>query len=90
MTRYNLAPAVSVDGDTAPGYSSGQSLTTMEKLASETLPRGYTTEWTGIAYQQRYAGNTAGLGTPFSPSYSYSLDATGSLASSIMSNAGPK
>ncbi len=35
-------------------------------------------------------GNTAGVGTPFSPSYSYSLDATGSLASSIMSNAGPK
>jgi len=35
-------------------------------------------------------GNTAGLGTPFSPSYSYSLEATGSLASSIMSNAGPK
>jgi pectate lyase len=35
-------------------------------------------------------GNTAGLGTPFSPSYSYALDATGSLASSIMSNAGPK
>jgi len=35
-------------------------------------------------------GNTTGVGTPFSPSYSYSLDATGSLASSIMSNAGPK
>ncbi len=35
-------------------------------------------------------GNTAGVGSPFSPSYSYSLDATGSLASSIMSSAGPK
>jgi hydrophobe/amphiphile efflux-1 (HAE1) family protein len=61
VTRYNLAPAVAVDGDTAPGYSSGQSLTTMEKAAAEALPRGYGFEWTGIAYQQKYAGNTAAL-----------------------------
>jgi hydrophobe/amphiphile efflux-1 (HAE1) family protein len=61
VTRYNLAPAVAVDGDTAPGYSSGQSLVTMEKLAAETLPRGFEVEWTGIAYQQKFAGNTAGV-----------------------------
>jgi len=61
VVRYNLAPAVEVDGDTAPGYSTGASLTTMEKLAAETLPRGFTYEWTEIAYQQRVAGNTAGL-----------------------------
>jgi multidrug efflux pump subunit AcrB len=61
VTRYNLAPAVAVDGDTAPGFSSGQSLTTMEKVAAEALPRGYDFEWTGIAYQQKYAGNTAAL-----------------------------
>ncbi len=61
VTRYNLFPAVEVDGDTAPGYSSGASLQTMEKLAAETLPSGYSTEWTGIAYQQKAAGNTAGL-----------------------------
>jgi hydrophobe/amphiphile efflux-1 (HAE1) family protein len=61
VTRYNLSPAVAVDGDTAPGFSSGQSLTTMEKVAAEALPRGYDFEWTGIAYQQKYAGNTAAL-----------------------------
>ncbi|MGC1272006.1 MAG: multidrug efflux RND transporter permease subunit [Croceibacterium sp.] len=61
VTRYNLSPAVAVDGDTAPGYSSGQSLMTMEKVASEALARGYDTEWTGIAYQQATAGNTAVL-----------------------------
>jgi hydrophobe/amphiphile efflux-1 (HAE1) family protein len=61
VVRYNLAPAVEVDGDTAPGYSSGQSLVTMEKLADATLPSGYTHEWTGIAYQQKAAGSTAGL-----------------------------
>ena len=61
VVRYNLLPAVEIDGDTAPGYSSGQSLTTMEKLASTTLPAGYGREWTGVAYQQVIAGNTAGI-----------------------------
>jgi hydrophobe/amphiphile efflux-1 (HAE1) family protein len=61
VTRYNLSPAVAVDGDTAPGFSTGQSLETMEKVADEVLSRGYDYEWTGIAYQQKYAGNTAVL-----------------------------
>ena len=59
VTRYNLAPAVAVDGDTAPGFSTGQSLATMETVAADNLPAGYDTEWTGIAYQQDTAGNTA-------------------------------
>ncbi len=59
VSRYNLAPAVAIDGDTAPGGSTGQSLMTMEKVAAETLPQGYSAEWTGIAYQQATAGNTA-------------------------------
>jgi hydrophobe/amphiphile efflux-1 (HAE1) family protein len=61
VTRYNLAPAVAIDGDTAPGYSTGQSLVTMEKTAAAVLPHGMNFEWTGIAYQQKYAGNTAVL-----------------------------
>ncbi|MGX7897022.1 efflux RND transporter permease subunit [Tsuneonella sp. HG222] len=61
VTRYNLAPAVAIDGDTAPGFSSGQSLATMERVAAEALPAGYETEWTGIAFQQASAGNTAML-----------------------------
>jgi hydrophobe/amphiphile efflux-1 (HAE1) family protein len=61
VTRYNLLPAVEVDGDTAPGYSTGHSLATMDRLADESLPAGYSHEWTGIAYQQTTAGNTAGI-----------------------------
>lgn len=59
VSRYNLSPAVAIDGDTAPGGSTGQSLTTMEKVAAETLPHGYDSEWTGIAFQQANTGNTA-------------------------------
>ena len=60
VTRYNLYPAVEVDGDTAPGYSTGASTRTMEKLASA-LPPGFLTEWTDIAYQQKAAGNVAAV-----------------------------
>jgi multidrug efflux pump subunit AcrB len=61
VSRYNGFNAVEIDGDTAPGYSSGQSLQSMEKLAAESLPPGFATEWTGIAYQQKAAGSTSGL-----------------------------
>ncbi|MCJ2188193.1 efflux RND transporter permease subunit [Novosphingobium beihaiensis] len=61
VVRYNLQRAIEVDGSVAPGYSTGQALSTMERIADETLPSGYGHEWTGIAYQQTTAGNTAGI-----------------------------
>ncbi|PTQ09983.1 hydrophobe/amphiphile efflux-1 family RND transporter [Sphingomonas oleivorans] len=60
VTRYNLFPAVEVDGETAPGYSTGQSIATMERLA-EDLPPGFSGEWTDIAFQQKAAGNAAAI-----------------------------
>jgi hydrophobe/amphiphile efflux-1 (HAE1) family protein len=61
VSRYNGFPAVEIDGDTAPGFSSGQSLKSMENLAAETLPPGFATEWTGIAFQQKMAGSTSAM-----------------------------
>ena len=40
VPRYNLYPAAELDGTAAPGYSQGQAIQLMEKLAAETLPRG--------------------------------------------------
>jgi hydrophobe/amphiphile efflux-1 (HAE1) family protein len=59
VPRYNLYPAAELDGAAAPGYSLGQAITAMEKLAAETLPDGFAFEWTTLAYQQLKAGNTA-------------------------------
>jgi multidrug efflux pump subunit AcrB len=59
VPRYNLYPAAELDGAPAPGYSQGQAIETMQKLAAETLPPGFTYEWTTLAYQQLRAGNTA-------------------------------
>jgi multidrug efflux pump subunit AcrB len=61
VTRYNLFPAVEVDGDTAPGTSSGTALKTMDKLADSSLTSGYSHVWTGIAYQQKAAGSTSAI-----------------------------
>jgi HAE1 family hydrophobic/amphiphilic exporter-1 len=58
VVRYNLYPSAELQGDTMPGYSSGQALKTMEQLADKILPRGFSYEWTEIAYQQKMAGNT--------------------------------
>jgi multidrug efflux pump subunit AcrB len=61
VVRYNLFPAVELQGQTAPGTSSGLGLTTMEQLAARTLPQGFSYEWTGLAFQQKEAGSTAAL-----------------------------
>ena len=59
VPRYNLYPAAEIDGAAAPGYSQGQAIAIMDKLAAETLPDGFATEWTTLAFQQIRAGNTA-------------------------------
>jgi hydrophobe/amphiphile efflux-1 (HAE1) family protein len=60
VTRYNLFPAVEMDGQPAPGFSTGQGIAAMEQIA-KSLPPGFKTEWTDIAFQQKSAGNTAGI-----------------------------
>ena len=59
VPRYNLYPAAELDGQAAPGYSQGEAIALMEKLAAEVLPRGFGFEWTELAFQQVRAGNTA-------------------------------
>jgi hydrophobe/amphiphile efflux-1 (HAE1) family protein len=59
VPRYNLYPAAELDGAPAPGASQGQGIQTMQRLAAETLPSGFSYEWTTLAYQQLRAGDTA-------------------------------
>ncbi|MGB6755966.1 MAG: efflux RND transporter permease subunit, partial [Xanthobacteraceae bacterium] len=59
VPRYTLYPAAELDGAAAPGYSQGQAIAIMNKLAAETLPDGFATEWTTLAFQQLRAGSTA-------------------------------
>ncbi|QDT16389.1 efflux RND transporter permease subunit [Alienimonas californiensis] len=53
VVRYNLYPAADLNGDTAPGVSSGQALQEVERIARDMLPPGFSYEATDIAYQQK-------------------------------------
>lgn len=57
--RYNMYRSAIIQGQPAPGYSSGDAIAAMERVAAEVLPQGYTYEWTGMAYQEVLAGNQA-------------------------------
>ena len=59
VPRYNLYPAAELDGAPAPGFSQGQAIEIMQKMAAETLPDGISYEWTTLAFQQLRAGDTA-------------------------------
>jgi multidrug efflux pump len=59
VLRYNMYPAAEINGDTAPGFSSGQAIAAMERLAAEVLPTGMGFEWTDLAYQENLASNIA-------------------------------
>jgi len=52
ITHYNLFRAVEIDGSPAPGYSSGQALVSMDKLATENMMRGMNYEWTGLTLDE--------------------------------------
>jgi multidrug efflux pump subunit AcrB len=60
VARYNLYPAAELQGEALPGTSSATAIDTMKKLAAETLPSGFSYEWTDLSYQQVTGGN-AGL-----------------------------
>ena len=59
VVRYNLYPSAELQGDTAPGFSSGDALKAMQNLAAKVLPKGFSYEWTELAFQQQRAGSTA-------------------------------
>jgi hydrophobe/amphiphile efflux-1 (HAE1) family protein len=61
VDRYNLFPTAKILGQNAPGYSSGQALQTMEKLAEKILPPGMGFEWTNMAYQEKKAAGKAAI-----------------------------
>jgi hydrophobe/amphiphile efflux-1 (HAE1) family protein len=59
VPRYNLYPAAELDAAAVIGYSQGQAIASLEKIAAETLPDGFSYEWTTLAFQQVKAGSTA-------------------------------
>jgi hydrophobe/amphiphile efflux-1 (HAE1) family protein len=60
LQRYNGVEAMEIQGQSAPGQSSGQAMLAMERLAKQ-LPAGVGFEWTGISLQQQQSSSQAPL-----------------------------
>jgi len=58
LERFNGFPTITIQGEAAPGGSSGAAMTAMEALAGE-LPPGIGFEWSGLSYEERASGANA-------------------------------
>ena len=61
VTRFNGFMAAKIAGDAESGFSSGQSIATMEGVSAEVLPEGYTYAWSGQAFEDKQAGGTSAI-----------------------------
>jgi HAE1 family hydrophobic/amphiphilic exporter-1 len=59
ITRHNMYNASEISGQSAPGYSSGQSIKAIQEVAEKTLPRGFGIDWAGISKDEVGRGNEA-------------------------------
>ncbi len=71
IQRYNMFNSATINGNPAPGYSSGQALQAMEALAETNLPDGFTYQWTGMSYEEVKAGAAGNAVFLFSIIFAY-------------------
>jgi multidrug efflux pump len=61
LPHFNGFPAAKVNGNPAPGFSSGDAIAAMEATAKEVLPPGYTFAWSGLAFEEKKSGGTSSI-----------------------------
>ncbi len=61
ISHYNLYRSIQINGDAAPGYSSGQAMEAMEEIAERVLPKSFGYTWSGMSFQEKSAGNAQAL-----------------------------
>ncbi len=61
IVHYNLFRSAEINGNAAPGRSSGQGIADMEALAKKALPNGMTFEWSGLSLEELESGGKAAL-----------------------------
>ncbi|MEZ2338855.1 efflux RND transporter permease subunit [Mucilaginibacter sp. RCC_168] len=57
ISHYNLFRSAEIDGNSAPGYSSGDALNALEEVAAKTLPQGYGYEFSGLSREEKLSGS---------------------------------
>lgn len=59
LTRYNMYNSSMINGDAGEGYSSGDAIATIQRIAADKLPEGYDYEWSGMTREEILSGNQA-------------------------------
>ncbi len=69
ISHYNMFRSIEINGNAAPGFSSGQAIQAMQRLAAEILPNNMSYQWSGISLEELASGGQAplifGLGLVF-------------------------
>ncbi|MGH7041523.1 MAG: efflux RND transporter permease subunit, partial [Acetobacteraceae bacterium] len=71
ITRYDLYPAVAINGSAGPGKSSAQAMAAMAQIAQKHLPEGFAYDWTGMSYQERQSVGQTMYAFTFAIVFSY-------------------
>ncbi len=61
INRFNLFTAININASAADGYSSGQAIQAVEEVAKQTLPDGYTYEYSGLTRSEQESSNSTGV-----------------------------
>src|SRR6185295_16464925 len=61
LDRFNNLPAVKIIGQAAPGFSSGEAIAAVERIAAEVLPPDFTFDWGGTSFQEKRSGGASGF-----------------------------
>ena len=61
VNRFNMFPSATITGAPAPGFSEGEAVNEIERLAQQILPPQMNYAWSGVTQQQKAAGNVAPL-----------------------------
>ena len=65
MNRFNMFTSISVSGTPKPGYSSGDAIAAIERVATQTLPQGYGYEYAGMTREEAGSGSGSAPATIF-------------------------
>jgi hydrophobic/amphiphilic exporter-1 (mainly G- bacteria), HAE1 family len=61
VSHFNLYRSATIQGDAKPGFSSGQAIEALKEVAAQTLPTGYSYEFSGMSREEISAGSSTGI-----------------------------
>lgn len=60
IPHFNIFRSAEINGSPKQGYSSGQALDALKRIADKTLPAGYSYDFSGLSYEEEHASGSSG------------------------------